>query len=177
MAESGSGAGVGSASQMAQKEGAADAAAASSRELLSVGSGGGIRDTLLINSKHASKKATRLETVRLQRSNILDRVQSFLPQMAHANNELRREMATAPAHQFDIENLDSCLENIIEMNVALVELSDSDTEEEEEISEDSSESEEDSYATDEVTIDTIKLPEQKGKKNSKIEILDSKVKE
>ncbi|XP_042699560.2 NOP protein chaperone 1 isoform X1 [Chrysemys picta bellii] len=136
----------------------------------------GIHDTLLINSKHASKKVTNLETVRIPRSNILDRVQSFLPQMALANNELRREMATAPAHQFDIENLDSCLENIIEMNVAVVELSGSDTDEEEIISEDSSESEEDSCATDEVTIDTIKLPKQKGEKG-KIEILDSKVNE
>ncbi|XP_044843563.1 NOP protein chaperone 1 isoform X1 [Mauremys mutica] len=136
----------------------------------------GIHDTLLINSKHAGKKVTNLETVRIPRSNILDRVQSFLPQMALANNELRREMATAPAHQFDIENLDSCLENIIEMNVALVELSGSDTDEEEIISEDSSESEEDSCATDEVTIDTIKLPKQKGEKG-KIEILDSKVNE
>ncbi|XP_067392362.1 NOP protein chaperone 1 [Emydura macquarii macquarii] len=160
---------------MARKDGAAGAAA--SRELLSVGSGGGIHDTLLINSKYASKKATSLETVRIPRSNILDRVQSFLPQMAHANNELRREMATAPAQQFDIENLDSCLENIIEMNVALVELSDSDTNEEEVISEDSSESEEDNCATDEVTIDTIKLPKQKGEKDGKIEILDSKVNE
>ncbi|XP_053888978.1 NOP protein chaperone 1 [Malaclemys terrapin pileata] len=159
---------------MALKESAAGAAA--SRELLSVGRGGGIHDTLLINSKHASKKVSNLETVRIPRSNILDRVQSFLPQMALANNELRREMATAPAHQFDIENLDSCLENIIEMNVALVELSGSDTDEEEIISEDSSESEEDSCATDEVTIDTIKLPKQKGEKG-KIEILDSKVNE
>nr|XP_014436531.2 uncharacterized protein C12orf45 homolog [Pelodiscus sinensis] len=137
----------------------------------------GIHDTLLINSKLASKKVTSLETVRIPRSNILDRVQSFLPQMALANSELRREMATAPAHQFDIENLDNCLENIIEMNVALVELSGSDTEDEEEIiSEDSSESEEDNCAIDEVTIDTIKFPKQKGEKG-KIEILDNKVPE
>ena len=46
---------------------------------------------------------------------VLDRVQSFLPQMAHANDELRRKMVTAPAHQFDIENLDSATEKVIEM--------------------------------------------------------------
>lgn len=46
---------------------------------------------------------------------VLDRVQSFLPQMAHANDELRRKMVTAPAHQFDIENLDSATDKVIEM--------------------------------------------------------------
>lgn len=46
---------------------------------------------------------------------VLDRVQSFLPQMAHANDELRRKMVTAPAHQFDIENLSSATEKVIEM--------------------------------------------------------------
>lgn len=35
--------------------------------------------------------------------------------MAHANDELRRKMVTAPAHQFDIENLDSATEKVIEM--------------------------------------------------------------
>lgn len=57
-------------------------------------------------------------------------------------------------------------------NVALVELSGSDTDEEEITSEDSSESEEDSCATDEITVDNMKLPKQKGEKG-KIEILDS----
>uniref|UniRef100_A0A8B9PZT1 Uncharacterized protein n=1 Tax=Apteryx owenii TaxID=8824 RepID=A0A8B9PZT1_APTOW len=105
----------------------------------------------------------------------LDRVQSFLPQMAHANDELSRKMVTAPAHQFDIENLDSATEKVIEMNVALVELSGSDTDEEVSVSEDDSESEDD-CTTDEVTIDNIKFPKQKGEKG-KIEILDSKVNE
>ncbi|XP_074863927.1 NOP protein chaperone 1 [Carettochelys insculpta] len=158
-------------SPMARKEGTASSDA--SRELLNVGSGEGIHDMLLINSKRASKKVASLETARLPRSDVLDRVQSFLPQMALANKELRQEMATGPAHQFDIENLDDCPENIIEMNVALVELSGSDTDEEEVISEDSSDSEEDNCATAEVTIDTIKLPKQKGEKG-KIEILDGK---
>lgn len=46
---------------------------------------------------------------------VLDRVQSFLPQMAQANDELKRKMVTAPAHQFDIEHLDSETEKVIEM--------------------------------------------------------------
>ncbi|XP_009286699.1 PREDICTED: uncharacterized protein C12orf45 homolog [Aptenodytes forsteri] len=134
-----------------------------------------LEETLLISSKCSSKKATTLQTVRMPRSNVLDRVQSFLPQMAHANDELRRKMVTAPAHQFDIENLDSATEKVIEMNVAVVELSDSDTDEEILTSEDDSESEDDCI-TDEVTIDNIKFPNQKGEKG-KIEILDSKVNE
>ncbi|XP_055567108.1 NOP protein chaperone 1 isoform X2 [Falco cherrug] len=135
----------------------------------------GLEETLLINSKCSSKKATTLQTVKMPRSNVLDRVQSFLPQMAHANDELRRKMVTAPAHQFDIENVDSATEKVIEMNVAVVELNDSDIDEEILTSEDDSESEDD-YITDEVTIDNIKFPKQKGEKG-KIEILDSKANE
>ncbi|XP_065695560.2 NOP protein chaperone 1 [Patagioenas fasciata] len=146
-----------------------------SRELLTVGRRGGLEETLLISSKCSSKKATTLQTVRMPRSNVLDRVQSFLPQMAHANDELRRKMVAAPAHQFDIENLDSATDKVIEMNVAVVELSDSDTDEEILTSEDDSESE-DGSVTEEVTIDNIKFPKQKGEKG-KIEILDSKVNE
>uniref|UniRef100_A0A8B9D309 Uncharacterized protein n=1 Tax=Anser cygnoides TaxID=8845 RepID=A0A8B9D309_ANSCY len=106
---------------------------------------------------------------------VLDRVQSFLPQMAHANDELRRKMVTAPAHQFDIESLDDTTEKVIEMNVAVVELSGSDTDEEILTSEDDSESGDD-CTTDEVTIHNIKFPKQKGEKG-KIEILDSKKKQ
>ncbi|XP_010210978.1 PREDICTED: uncharacterized protein C12orf45 homolog [Tinamus guttatus] len=148
---------------------------AASRELLAVGRRGGLEETLLISSKLSKKKATTLQTVRMPRSNILDRVQNFLPQMAHANDELRRKMLTAPAHQFDIENLDTATGNVVEMNVALVELSGSDTDEEVSLSDDDSESEDD-CTTDEVTIDNIKFPKQKGEKG-KIEILDSKVNE
>ncbi|XP_027746263.1 uncharacterized protein C12orf45 homolog [Empidonax traillii] len=143
-----------------------------SRELLDVGRRAGLENILLIDSKCSSKKATTLQTVRMPRSSVLDRVQSFLPQMAQANDDLERKMITAPAHQFDIEHLDSATEKVIEMNVAVVELSDSDTDEML-TSEDDSESEDDSV-TDEVTIDNIKFPKQKGEKG-KIEILDSKV--
>ncbi|KFQ23724.1 Uncharacterized protein C12orf45, partial [Mesitornis unicolor] len=133
-------------------------------------------ETLLISAKCSTKADTTLQTVKMPRSNVLDRVQNFLPQMAQANDELRRKMVTAPAHQFDIEHIDSATEKVIEMNVAVVELSDSDTDEEIlTSSEDDSESEDD-CTTDEVTIDNIKLPKQKGKKG-KIEILDSKVNE
>lgn len=55
----------------------------------------------------------------------------------------------------------------------MVELSDSDTDEEILTSQDDLDSEDD-CVTDEVTIDNIKFPKQKGEKG-KIEILDSKV--
>nr|XP_030119028.3 uncharacterized protein C12orf45 homolog [Taeniopygia guttata] len=152
------------------------AAALAARELLDLRPRPGLEDILLINSKCSSKKATTLQTIKVPRSNVLDRVQSFLPQMAQANDELKRKMVTAPAHEFDIEHLDSETEKVIEMNVAVVELSDSDTDEELLTSEDDSESDEDDSVTDEVTVDNIKFPKQKGEKG-KIEILDSKANE
>ncbi|KAH0616973.1 hypothetical protein JD844_028501 [Phrynosoma platyrhinos] len=135
---------------------------------------GGIHETLLLSSNHAKKKATSLQTVRLPRSNVLDRVQTFLPQMANANDKLRRQMDRTPVEKFDIEHLDPSTENVIEMNVALIELSGSDTEEEDPISEEESECE-DSSVCDEVTVDNIKLPKSKGE--GRIEILDSKIDE
>lgn len=45
----------------------------------------------------------------------MDRVQNFLPQMASANNQLRREMDSKPGQEFDIEHVDPSMENIIEM--------------------------------------------------------------
>ncbi|XP_007424416.1 uncharacterized protein C12orf45 homolog [Python bivittatus] len=150
---------------MAQSDG--NACPGVSRELLSVGGGGGIGETLLLSSKHAKKKATSLETARLPRSNLLDKVQNFLPQMASANNQLKREMDSRPGREFDIEHVDPSMENIIEMNVALVELNDSDTTE----SEDDSECE-DSSICEEVTEENIKLP--LPKREGRIEILDSK---
>lgn len=51
---------------------------------------------------------------------VLDRVQSFLPHMANANDELRREMESGPLEDFDIEHVDASTENIIEMVRTLV---------------------------------------------------------
>ncbi|XP_029457385.1 uncharacterized protein C12orf45 homolog isoform X1 [Rhinatrema bivittatum] len=145
-----------------------------SRELLSVGCGTGLHEKLLINSKHVKRKATTLPIVKIPRSSVLDRVQQFLPQMARANEELTKEMATAPAGHFNIETIEDKLENIIEMNVAVVELSDSSTSSDEESSsEDSPQSDSDVSVTDEVTESSIRLPKQIGRKGT-IEILNSK---
>ncbi|KAM4038117.1 NOP protein chaperone 1 [Anomaloglossus baeobatrachus] len=138
-----------------------------SGELLDVGcsGGGGLYNKLLINSKQNKNTSSCPPIARMPRSSILDRVQNFLPQMAQANEDLNREMQTCSDGKYDIENTEHD-QNIIEMNVALVELSSSDS------SEGESDSSEESSASDsdvEVTERNIRL-RQKGKKG-KIEEL------
>ncbi|XP_004589643.2 NOP protein chaperone 1 [Ochotona princeps] len=148
-----------------------------SKELLTAGSGcrGGIWDKLLINAKPDSKKATTLQTVRVERSPLLEQVQSFLPQMAQANEKLRKEMAAAPPGHFNIENTDGTLGKVIQMDVALFEMDQLDSKEDhsEDTSDESSSSEdEDDSISCEVTVDNIKLPNLEGRRG-KIEVLDS----
>lgn len=84
-------------------------------------------------------------------------------------------MAVAPAGHFNIENIDETSGNIIQMDVALFEMNQSDSKEDdspEESSGDSSESEDDDCIPSEVTIENIKLPNTEGGKG-KIEVLDS----
>ncbi|XP_011790713.1 PREDICTED: uncharacterized protein C12orf45 homolog isoform X1 [Colobus angolensis palliatus] len=145
-----------------------------SKELLTAGSDGrgGIWDRLLINSQTKSRKTSSLQTVRIERSPLLDQVQTFLPQMAWANEKLRKEMAAAPPGRFNIENIDGPHGKVIQMDVALFEMNQSDSKEEdssEESSQDSSENsseseDEDDSITSEVTIDNIKLPNSEGGK-------------
>ncbi|XP_027977434.1 uncharacterized protein C12orf45 homolog [Eumetopias jubatus] len=152
-----------------------------SNELLTAGSGGrgGIWDRLLINPKPNCRKNSALQTVRIERSPLLDQVQTFLPQMAQANEKLRKEMAAAPPGRFNIEDIDGALGKVIQMDVALFEMNQSDSKEDsseessQDSSEDSSESEgEEDGTSSEVTIDNIKLPHSEGGKG-KIEVLDS----
>ncbi|XP_068133015.1 NOP protein chaperone 1 [Hyperolius riggenbachi] len=133
-----------------------------SAELLEVGSSGGLYNKLLVNPKQ--NKSAPSPTVRMPRSSILDRVQSFLPQMAQANEKLSKEIETSPSGTFDIENVED-EEKVIEMNVSVVELSSSDSSEEEE----ENSSDESSDAEGEVTEHNIRLA-LKGKKG-KIEDL------
>ena len=142
----------------------------------------GIWDRLLIDSKPNSRKNSTLQTVRIERSPLLDQVRTFLPQMAQANEKLRKEMAAAPPGHFNIENTDETLGQVIQMDVALFEMNQSHSKEEdssEENSQDSSEEgsesedEDDSTSSEgEVTIDNIKLPHSEDGKG-KIEVLDS----
>ncbi|XP_059360464.1 uncharacterized protein C12orf45 homolog [Carassius carassius] len=139
---------------------------ASSRDLLTCGNGKGIHEKLLLNSKSAS-----LQTARVPKSSVLDRLQSFLPQIAQANESLRQQMDEAPAGFFDIESVEDA-EKVIEMDVALVELDDSDSSEEDELSSSSS-SEEDSSEEEvqTVTAKTLKLPGDR-KRKANIQVLE-----
>ncbi|XP_063471271.1 NOP protein chaperone 1 isoform X2 [Symphalangus syndactylus] len=147
-----------------------------SKELLTAGSDGrgGIWDRLLINSQPKSRKTSTLQTVRIERSPLLDQVQTFLPQMARANEKLRKEMAAAPPGRFNIENIDGPHGKVIQMDVALFEMNQSDSKEadsSEESSQDSSENsseseDEDDSIPSEVTIDNIKLPNSEGGKET-----------
>ncbi|XP_029317906.1 NOP protein chaperone 1 [Cottoperca gobio] len=127
----------------------------SSQALLSCGNGEGLSEKLLLKPKAGRPQ----QTERVPRSSVLERLQSFLPQMAEANEKLKQRMVEAPAGHFDIENVEEA-ERVIEMDVALVELSgtDSDSEDAEETSDSEEESESD------ITEQNLKLPGDKGKK-------------
>ncbi|KAI4881801.1 hypothetical protein NFI96_018251 [Prochilodus magdalenae] len=137
-----------------------NATKSTSRDLLLCGNGKGIHDQLLLKPKGAAA----LHTEKLPRSSVLDRLQSFLPQMALANETLKQQMESAPEGHFDIESV-ADTEKVIEMDVALVELEGSDSSEEEESSEDSSSDEE----TD--TAEKLKLPGSK-KRKANIQVLE-----
>ncbi|KAK2118897.1 hypothetical protein P7K49_000283, partial [Saguinus oedipus] len=105
---------------------------------------------------------------------------SSIPNMAQANEKLRKEMAAAPPGRFNIENIDGTHGKVIQMDVTLFEIhqldskeADSSEETSQDSSENSSESEdEDDSIPSEVIIDNIKLPYSEGGKG-KIEVLDS----
>ncbi|XP_035257469.1 uncharacterized protein C12orf45 homolog [Anguilla anguilla] len=138
-----------------------------SQELLSCGNGEGFHEKLLLKSK-ASSTGGSLQTSKVPRSSVLDRLQSFLPQMAQANRKLREELESAPAGRFDIECVGD-IEKVIEMDVALVELQDSDSDEE--TASDSS-SDSDSDGDGEVTEATLRLPGDGKKGKPNIEVLE-----
>ncbi|KAG8005740.1 protein C12orf45-like protein [Nibea albiflora] len=138
----------------------------SSQALLSCGNGAGLGEKLLLKPKAGSS----LQTERVPRSSVLDRLQSFLPQMADANEKLKQQMEGAPAGFFDIESVEEA-QRVIEMDVALVELSGSDSDDEEDTSD--SEDESDSGEDSEVTEQNLKLPGDKGKKKkANIQVVD-----
>ncbi|KAL2102737.1 hypothetical protein ACEWY4_001905 [Coilia grayii] len=139
-----------------------------SQDLLSCGNGEAIHEKLLLKPKKPSRPAS-LQTTRVPRSSVLDRLQSFLPQIAQANESLKQQMEAAPVEQFDIENTDGA-EKVIEMDVALFEVNDSDSNSE--LSEDDS-SEDSSDSETEEEEDTLKLPgDCKRKRRANIEVLE-----
>ncbi|XP_068442886.1 NOP protein chaperone 1 [Clinocottus analis] len=140
----------------------------SSQALLSCGNGEGLGEKLLLKPKAARV----LQTERVPRSSVLERLQSFLPQMAEANEKLKRQMEDAPTGHFDIENVGE-EERVIEMDVALVELSGSEADSD--AKEETSDSEEDSDSGGgrEVTEQNLVLPGDKyKKKKANIQVLN-----
>ncbi|XP_044041308.1 uncharacterized protein C12orf45 homolog isoform X1 [Siniperca chuatsi] len=148
----------------------------SSHALLSCGNGGGLSEKLLLKRKAGRS----LQTERVPRSSVLERLQSFLPQMAEANEKLKHQMEEAPAGSFDIESVEKA-ERVIEMvrvclllnDIALVDLSGSDSDSKDE--EETSDSEDESYSGEEsgITEQNLKLPGDKGKtKKANIQVID-----
>lgn len=133
----------------------------SSRDLLSCGEHRGIHDKLLLKCK----KETSLRTEMIPRSHVFDRLQSFLPQMAQANETLKQQMENSPADQFNIESVEEA-EKVIEMDVAVVELEGSDSSDAEDSSEDESSDEETASA------ETLKLPGNR-KRKANIVVLET----
>ncbi|XP_039617759.1 uncharacterized protein C12orf45 homolog [Polypterus senegalus] len=88
--------------------------------------------------------------------------------MAQANEKLKTEMEKAPAGQFNIESIDDSSKQIIEMDVALVELSDSECDD----TEDSSSEDESSELDSEEEEGNLRLPGNQKKTKAKIEVMD-----
>jgi len=63
-------------------------------------------------------KPSRPEICKVPKSNVLNRVQQFLPQLQAANTKLAAAMQTRPKEEFDIENVNEEDEHI-EMNLAV----------------------------------------------------------
>ncbi|XP_076023463.1 NOP protein chaperone 1 [Genypterus blacodes] len=141
----------------------------SSQVLLSCGGGGDLHAKLLLKPKAGAGGS--LQTERIPRSSVLDRLQNFLPQMAEANEKLKKHMEESPAGCYDIESVEGA-ERVIEMDVALVELSGSDSDSEDDQAASDSEEESDSDALNEVTEQNLKLPGDKDKKKANIQVLE-----
>ncbi|XP_013881981.1 NOP protein chaperone 1, partial [Austrofundulus limnaeus] len=127
-----------------------------SQSLLLCGNGQGVCEKLLLKPK--TTKA--LQTERVPRSSVLERLQTFLPQMAEANKKLIQQIAEAPAGHFDIENVKEA-EKVIEMDVAVVELDESDdqsSEDEETSDSDDEDDDDDDDDGREIAEKNLKLP-------------------
>ncbi|XP_077355318.1 NOP protein chaperone 1 [Festucalex cinctus] len=134
----------------------------SSQDLLSCGSSGGLVEKLLLTPPAG------LTTERVPRSSVMERLQSFLPQIAEANHKLKQQIEESPAGHFNIEDVEGA-EKVIEMDIALVELSGSESEPEE----DSSDSEDGEESEIILCERSLRLPGHKGKKeNINIQVVE-----
>lgn len=76
---------------------------------------------LLSNPRHNNHQARLTAEALPTRSDILDRVKAFLPQLAQANTELSNVNSEAESQSRNIENVDES-KQYIEMNIAITEL-------------------------------------------------------
>uniref|UniRef100_A0A8C5GG48 Si:dkey-48p11.3 n=1 Tax=Gouania willdenowi TaxID=441366 RepID=A0A8C5GG48_GOUWI len=113
------------------------------------------------------KAASSLQTERVPRSNMLARLQTFLPQMAEANEKLRLQMEETPAEHFDIERVEEG-QRVIEMDVGVFQLDGSDSD----CEEDTSDSDSDEDVSVKITEQNLKLPGHKAKKKVDIQVLE-----
>ncbi|KAI0224398.1 hypothetical protein LSAT2_024562 [Lamellibrachia satsuma] len=84
-------------------------------------------DNMLLVVGQKKKMPESLKTFQVPPSSVLQQARCFLPQLASANAALQEKLMTIPAAQLDIENIDDCHGDIIEMNFAVVENEDSDS--------------------------------------------------
>ncbi|XP_060699274.1 uncharacterized protein C12orf45 homolog [Hemiscyllium ocellatum] len=144
-----------------------------SKELLRTESGPGFGQSLVVDPAR-SRRSTPPQIVRVERSSLVDRVQSFLPKMANANQELLKQMEISKPGQFDIENIDDCSDNIIEMNVSLFEMNGCDESGEETLTSEDEDSQcENDSQCGEVTEANLKLHRSQKQKKCRIEVLPS----
>nr|XP_046153358.1 uncharacterized protein C12orf45 homolog [Oncorhynchus gorbuscha] len=140
----------------------------SSQDLLACGNGGGLHDKLLLKSK-GPKAGRSLQTERVPRSSVLDRLQNFLPQMAQANEKLKLQMEQAPEGHYDIERVEES-GKVIEMDVSLVELSGSDSDSDRESSQDNDANSDSEEEESELTEENLKLPGNSQRQIKKVHI-------
>ncbi|GCB83127.1 hypothetical protein scyTo_0024049, partial [Scyliorhinus torazame] len=131
-----------------------------------------INRKLLIN-KENKRSSVPPQILKLPRSSVMDKLQNFLPQLAKANEELRRQMETSEPGRFDIENIEDCRGRVIEMNVSLFELNGSDESGEEELTSEDESSQSESESFGEVTEANLKLRRSPRQTRSQIEVLSS----
>ncbi|XP_078091281.1 NOP protein chaperone 1 [Mustelus asterias] len=143
-----------------------------SAELLRNEGAPGINRQLLISAGN-SRKSVPPQIGKVPRSSVLDKLQNFLPQIAKANEELRRQMETSEPDRFDIENVADCRGKVIEMNVSLFELNGSDESGEEELTSEDENSQSESELFGEVTEANLKLHRSQRHRKNQIEVLSS----
>lgn len=75
------------------------------------------KDKLNVKSKKENKMKPNI--TKMQKSNLMNNIKNFLPQLQMANSKLNEEMLNKHPENFDIENTEGC-EKVIEMDLAMM---------------------------------------------------------